>query len=133
MKFLIGSRAGAALDAILGVSSDVAYRWVRSGPPIHVARPGRLREGHRALPDHDRRRGAQSATPPGFPTNKAGCPLPFGGAGWVTTEAPVVPGEIITVQFIVWDSSDPVFDSAAIFDNFHGLTGSLPNPKTYRP
>jgi len=33
----------------------------------------------------------------------------------------------------VWDSSDPIYDSGAIFDNFHWLTGSLVNPKTYRP
>jgi hypothetical protein len=51
----------------------------------------------------------------------------------VTTEAPVVPGEVITIQFMVWDSSDGIFDSAAIFDNFHWLQGALPNPKTYRP
>ena len=55
-----------------------------------------------------------------------------GGTGWVITESPVKPGEIITVEFITWDSSDGIFDSGAIFDNFHWLTGSLANPKTYR-
>jgi hypothetical protein len=56
-----------------------------------------------------------------------------GATGWITTEAPILPGEIITIQFAAWDSSDGIYDSAAILDNFHWLTGSLPNPKTSRP
>jgi hypothetical protein len=56
-----------------------------------------------------------------------------GGTGWITTEAPVLRGEIITVQFIVWDSTDGIYDSSAIFDNFHWLMPTLPNPVTYRP
>ena len=45
---------------------------------------------------------------------------------------PMVPGETITIQFMVWDSTDGVFDSAAIFDNFHWLAGPTAFPKTYR-
>lgn len=56
-----------------------------------------------------------------------------GGTGWLTTEAPVKPGEIATVELIVWDSSDGIYDSSSIFDNFHWLAASLANPKTYRP
>jgi Putative metal-binding motif len=55
-----------------------------------------------------------------------------GGTGWLTTESPVLPGETVVVQFMVWDSSDAIFDSAAIFDNFRWQQGALPNPKTYR-
>jgi hypothetical protein len=75
-----------------------------------------------------------SGTGYGDPDAPCGVQSSIGGAtGWVTTEAPVLPGEVITVQFMVWDSSDGIFDSAAIFDNFRWLQGSLPNPKTYRP
>jgi hypothetical protein len=71
----------------------------------------------------------------GYDTPAMPCGAPStigGGTGWVTTESPVVPGETITVRFMVWDSSDGVFDSAAIFDNFRWLQGALPNPKTFR-
>jgi hypothetical protein len=55
-----------------------------------------------------------------------------GGTGWLTTEAPVVPGETVTVQFMVWDSSDPIYDSSALIDNFRWQTSSLANPTTHR-
>jgi len=67
------------------------------------------------------------------PSNPCGAPTSIGGGtGWLTTEAPVVPGETITLEFMVWDSSDGIYDSATILDNFHWLQGSLPGPKTYR-
>ena len=70
----------------------------------------------------------------GDPDTPCGPPSSIGGGtGWLSTEAPIKPGEIITVEFMVWDSSDGIFDSSAIFDNFHWLTGSLVNPKTFRP
>jgi hypothetical protein len=55
-----------------------------------------------------------------------------GGTGWLMTEAPVVPGETITVQFVIWDSTDGVYDSSVIFDNFHWIAAPLATPKTYR-
>jgi hypothetical protein len=55
-----------------------------------------------------------------------------GGTGWLTTESPVTPGEIMVIQFMIWDSSDGIFDSAAIFDNFRWQRSSLPNPTTHR-
>lgn len=68
------------------------------------------------------------------PGQPCGPPTTFGGGtGWIETEAPVVPGETITVQFMVWDSSDGIYDSGAIFDDFHWLQGSLANPQTFRP
>nr|WP_275939129.1 putative metal-binding motif-containing protein [Polyangium spumosum] len=56
-----------------------------------------------------------------------------GSTGWLTTEAPIVPGEIATVEFIVWDSSDGIFDSASILDYFRWSPGKLATPTTYRP
>ncbi|HVK69529.1 MAG TPA: choice-of-anchor L domain-containing protein [Polyangium sp.] len=61
-------------------------------------------------------------------------PSSIGGTtGWLTTEAPIMPGEIATVEFIVWDSSDGIFDSSTILDFFRWLPSKLANPKTYRP
>ena len=41
-----------------------------------------------------------------------------GGSGWLTTKAPVVPNEVITLRFIILDEGDGALDSAAIIDNF---------------
>jgi len=61
-------------------------------------------------------------------------PSSIGGTtGWITTESPILPGEIITVEFVTWDSSDGIYDSAAILDWFRWQTGKLSTPKTYRP
>jgi hypothetical protein len=67
------------------------------------------------------------------PGDPCGAPTSIGGGtGWIQSEAPVLPGETITLEFMVWDSSDGVFDSAAIFDDFHWLQGTLANPHTFR-
>ena len=41
-----------------------------------------------------------------------------GGTAWLTTSAPVIPGEEITLEFHIWDTGDAVFDSLALLDNF---------------
>jgi hypothetical protein len=41
-----------------------------------------------------------------------------GGTGWLQTKAPVKGGEVITLQFIIWDTGDGVWDSSVIIDNF---------------
>ena len=56
-----------------------------------------------------------------------------GSTGWVTTEAPILPGEIVTVEFVVWDSSDGIYDSASMVDYFRWLPTSIPTAKTFRP
>jgi hypothetical protein len=55
-----------------------------------------------------------------------------GGTGWLTTQSEMVPGEIITLQLMVWDSSDMVYDSGVTLDYFRWLTDSLASPKTFR-
>ena len=37
---------------------------------------------------------------------------------WLVTTAPVVPGEIITLDFHIWDTTDSLLDSTVILDNF---------------
>ena len=41
-----------------------------------------------------------------------------GGTEWLTNDAPVVPGETITIEFIVWDAGDPNVDSLVLLDKF---------------
>ena len=44
---------------------------------------------------------------------------PFGGGtGWLTTTAPVVPGETIDLRLMVWDVSDRSFDTVLMIDDF---------------
>jgi hypothetical protein len=41
-----------------------------------------------------------------------------GATGWLVTQAPVQPGEEITLQFAIWDTGDHDWDSTVIIDNF---------------
>lgn len=41
-----------------------------------------------------------------------------GSTGWLMTQAPVKPGEEITLQFAIWDTSDHSWDSTVLLDNF---------------
>jgi hypothetical protein len=41
-----------------------------------------------------------------------------GGTAWLTTKAPVNPGEVFNLDFYIWDTGDLRFDSSVILDNF---------------
>lgn len=61
-----------------------------------------------------------------------GGPSTGGGAtGWLTTTAPVKPGEVITIQFLIWDTGDTNWDSSVLVDHFtwqpgQTMTGTQP-------
>ncbi len=40
-----------------------------------------------------------------------------GATGWLTTKAPVKGGEVITLQFIIWDTGDQNWDSSVLLDH----------------
>ncbi len=48
-----------------------------------------------------------------------------GSTSWLETTAPVRPGTIITLRFMIWDSSDPFFDSTVLIDQFEWILGPL--------
>ncbi len=52
-----------------------------------------------------------------------------GATRWLTTTAPVIPGEIITLRFIIWDTTDMYLDSLVLLDNFrwHAEPGTGPS------
>lgn len=41
-----------------------------------------------------------------------------GGTGWLVTSGNVVPGEIIELRIAIWDTSDDIYDSLVLIDNF---------------
>jgi hypothetical protein len=41
-----------------------------------------------------------------------------GATGWLTTSAPVKQGEVITLDFMIWDTGDAVYDSSVLIDKF---------------
>ncbi len=72
-------------------------------------------------------------------TSQAGSQFPgqsqmAGGAtGWLTTKAPVKPGETITLRFLVLDEGDATLDSSVLIDNFKWETTSVAAPVTVDP
>ncbi len=60
-----------------------------------------------------------------------------GATGWLMTQAPVKPGEEITLQFAIWDTGDHDWDSTVLIDNFKwsvvaagpAQTEPIPTPK----
>jgi hypothetical protein len=61
----------------------------------------------------------------GEPTN--------GATGWLETAAPVIPGETITLQFMIWDTGDHVLDSTVLLDDFKWDAKGTTAPVTDRP
>ncbi len=53
-----------------------------------------------------------------------------GGTGWLTTTAPVVPGEKITIKFAIFDEGDNALDSAVLIDNFRWVIEEVDGPVT---
>jgi hypothetical protein len=54
----------------------------------------------------------------------AGAVTSGGGAtGWLTSTAPVEPGEILTLELMIWDTGDQNYDSSVLLDHFEWLVG----------
>jgi hypothetical protein len=49
-----------------------------------------------------------------------------GGTGWLTSKAPAQPGEVVTLEFLIWDTGDESFDSSVLLDNFTWVPDPLP-------
>lgn len=55
-----------------------------------------------------------------------------GATGWLTTQAAVQPGEVITLEFAIWDQEDANRDSLVLLDNFRWQAEDV-TPGTSRP
>ena len=53
-----------------------------------------------------------------------------GGTGLLTTQAPVNPGETVKLTFTIHDTTDGIYDSAVMLDNFRFDTTNVPTPNT---
>ncbi len=53
-----------------------------------------------------------------------------GGTGWLTTTAPVMPGEKIRITFSIHDEGDHILDSAVLIDNFRWVAEPVDDPIT---
>lgn len=57
-----------------------------------------------------------------------------GATSWLTTSGNVVPGEIIELRFVIWDTGDAFYDSVVLFDNFQwSVTASTPGTDQAAP
>src|SRR5262249_6538157 len=57
-----------------------------------------------------------------------------GATGWLRSTAPVEPGEIMTIELMIWDTGDPAFDSSVLLDQFEWVPVPVPpQPETGRP
>lgn len=63
-------------------------------------------------------------------TSTFGDPTKGGATGWLTVEGPVVPGETITLRFIIADFTDGIYDSQLLIDHFRWQTKTLCGPQT---
>jgi hypothetical protein len=52
------------------------------------------------------------------------------GTGWITVTAPVVPGETITLELMIFDVTDGLVDSAVLLDGFKWSPDSSVAPPT---
>jgi hypothetical protein len=48
-----------------------------------------------------------------------------GATGWLTSQAPVSPGEEFTLEFMIWDAGDGILDSSVLLDNFTWVEGEV--------
>ena len=53
-----------------------------------------------------------------------------GGTGWLTTTAPVTPGEKMKLTFIIFDEGDHILDSSVLIDNFRWHIEQVDGPIT---
>jgi hypothetical protein len=60
-----------------------------------------------------------------------GAGAPIGGStGWLSTTAPIQPGEDVTLRFVIFDEGDGMYDSSALIDNFQWGATSVSGPST---
>jgi hypothetical protein len=50
--------------------------------------------------------------------------------GWLTTKAPIQPGEQFTLDLMIWDAGDGLLDSSVLIDHFQWLGGPPPTTVT---
>lgn len=75
----------------------------------------------------------QQLTGTGFDLTNLDGSCDAGGTGLLTTQAPVEPGETVTLDFQVMDSGDGIYDSAVMLDNLRMDPATIATPNTGTP
>jgi hypothetical protein len=60
-------------------------------------------------------------------------PQDHGATSWLETKSPLVAGETITIQFMIWDTGDHDLDSTVLVDNWKWEVEPTTGPATGRP
>jgi hypothetical protein len=68
----------------------------------------------------------------GFAASKSSTSVNGGATGWLTSQAPVNPGETFTLELMIWDAGDAFLDSSVLIDNFTWAAGAV-SVSTDRP
>ncbi|MBR4986715.1 MAG: choice-of-anchor L domain-containing protein [Proteobacteria bacterium] len=121
---LLGSKA-------LGIPADTNIVFDKNGAPVSInnafftsCEP--IYCSSSCLPVYSSCTGGKCMTAYGACPDGTADLAAWGGGGgataWLTTKAPVIGGETFTLDFIIWDTDDDAFDSAAIIDNFRWIT-----------
>jgi hypothetical protein len=76
--------------------------------------------------------GIEGAWCSGYPDGNKKKSVNGGSTGWLTSAAPVSPGETFTIEFYIWDTGDAVLDSSVLIDNFTWADGVVA-AETERP
>jgi hypothetical protein len=53
-----------------------------------------------------------------------------GATSWLTSQAPIGPGDTLTIEFIIWDTGDWQYDSSVLIDNFTWVPNPIQGPVT---
>jgi hypothetical protein len=75
--------------------------------------------------------GAEELAGTGFGIQASACGVltkkaTMGGAtGWLSSQAPVEPGETFTLELMIWDTGDGNLDSSVLIDNFQWIGGAV--------
>lgn len=56
-----------------------------------------------------------------------------GSTGWLTTRVPATGGEVVTLEFALWDEYDTNRDSLVLLDHFRWEADPVDDPETFRP
>ncbi len=59
-------------------------------------------------------------------------PRGHGATGWLQTQAAVLPGEEISLAFVIWDAGDHLWGSTVLLDDFQWLAQGGEKPETVR-
>ena len=132
---------------------DVAAFWSRAGVGALTAPKGvepfpiRTAMGDHITTTTSFLEGCTPGTSMGTPSKSWACPQgtkeleetgfqdstkPANGmaAGWLETQAAVVPGETIKIRFVIFDAGDHIIDSSVLLDAFRWTTAGPTVPVT---